>query len=346
MQEISLGEYIKRERLRQGITQEQLCEGICEPITISRMENGKQTPSYERIRAFLHRLGLPDDRYFALLSPTEMEIRTLQDEIRADSIRFYRATAEDRVAIREEGLKKLEALENLAEANDRIIHQHVLIAKITFGKPDGPYTPEEKLDILLEALRTTVPNLDLEEINLGLYTLEETTLLNKIATAYAEMGQPKKAIDIYRQLLKYVQKHYSKMSRYAGKVALIAHNYTRELFEVGRYDDAIEIAELGRKACTEYGHYQFLPGLLDIMGGCYFYKGDHEQCKEYYRCAYYIYKAIGNDSDRLRLEKDAKNRLGQDFSFNGPHQEDPGPHAAERNTERWDSQGHPALRVP
>ena len=41
MQELSLGEYIKRERLRQGITQEQLCEGICEPITISRMENGK-----------------------------------------------------------------------------------------------------------------------------------------------------------------------------------------------------------------------------------------------------------------------------------------------------------------
>lgn len=201
MQELSLGEYIRRERLRQGITQEQLCEGICEPITISRMENGKQTPSYERIRAFLHRLGLPDDRYFALLSPREMEIRTLQDEIRADSIRFYRATAEDQAAIREEGLKKLEALENLAETNDRIIHQHALIAKITFGKPDGPYTPEEKLDILLEALRTTVPNLDLEEINLGLYTLEETTLLNKIAAAYAEMGQPKKAIDIYRQCL-------------------------------------------------------------------------------------------------------------------------------------------------
>ncbi len=315
MQEISLGEYIKRERLRQGITQEQLCEGICEPITISRMENGKQTPSYERIRAFLHRLGLPDDRYFALLSPTEMEIRTLQNEIRADMIRFYRAIPEDKPVVRSEGLKKLKKLEDLAGSDERIIRQYILSIKVIFGKPNSPYSPEEKLNILLEALRITVPNLDLEEINLSLYTLEETSLLNQIAAAYAEMGQPKKAIDIYRQLLKYVQKHYSEMSRYAGKLALIAHNYTHALFLVGRYDDAIEVAELGEKACAEYAHYQFLPGLIHLLGSCYFYKGEHERCREYYRSAYHIYKAVGNDSDRLRLEKDAKSRLGIEFAF-------------------------------
>ena len=315
MKEMFLGEYIKQERLKQKITQEQLCEGICDPITVSRMENGKQMPSYNRIRAFLQRLGLPDKRFFALLSKNEQEIKTLQDEIRADSIRFERAALEDRPHIQAAGLQKLEQLEKLAEPDDRIIRQYIMSERATLGKPDGPYSPEERLNLLLEALRITVPNLDLEEINLGLYSMEETTLLNKVAVAYVQMGQEKKAIDIYRQLLKYVQKHYSEMSRYAGKLALIAHNYTRELFLVGRYDDAIEIAELGWKACTEYGHYQFLPGLLDLIGGCYFYKGEQEKCKEHYRCAYYIYKAIGNDSDRLRLETDAKQRLGFEFSF-------------------------------
>ena len=52
MREQFLGEYIRQERLKRGITQEQLCAGICEPITVSRMENGKQTPSYSRICAF------------------------------------------------------------------------------------------------------------------------------------------------------------------------------------------------------------------------------------------------------------------------------------------------------
>ena len=69
MREVFLGEYMKQRRLELGLTQEELCEGICEPITISRMENGRQTPSRNRINALLQRLGLPDDRYFATTSP-------------------------------------------------------------------------------------------------------------------------------------------------------------------------------------------------------------------------------------------------------------------------------------
>jgi len=95
MKELFLGEYIRQERLKQGVTQEQLCEGICEPITVSRMENDKQTPSYNRIRAFLQRLSLPDDRYFAVLSENELEIKGLQDEIRADAVRFSQAVPEN-----------------------------------------------------------------------------------------------------------------------------------------------------------------------------------------------------------------------------------------------------------
>lgn len=244
-----------------------------------------------------------------------MEIKVLQDEITADVIRFERATPEKRPSIRTEGLKKLDELERLAEVDERIIQQYILSKKSIFGKPDGPYSPEEQLDLLLEALHLTTPDLDLEEINLGLYSLEETSLLNAIACDYAQMGQLKKAIDIYRQLLKYVQKHYCDLSRYAGKFALVAHNYTHTLLLDGRYDDALEIAELGWKVCVEYAHYQFLPGLLDLLGGCWFYKGDREKCIEYYRCAYHVYKAIGNDRDRLFLERDARVRLGQEFSF-------------------------------
>ena len=86
MREVFLGEYMKQRRLELGLTQEQLCEGICEPMTISRMENGRQTPSRNRINALLQRLGLPDDRYFALLSKHEEEIAALQKEIIACSV--------------------------------------------------------------------------------------------------------------------------------------------------------------------------------------------------------------------------------------------------------------------
>ena len=312
MRELSLGEYIKQERIRQGITQEQLCEGICEPITISRMENGKQIPSYTRICTFLQRLGLPDDQYFALLNQNELEIKTLQDEIRADIIRFGRAKPENRPAIRASGIQKLEKLEC---TNERIIQQYILAMRGSFGTPQGAYSPKERLELLLETLHITVPNCNLEEIGLGLYSLDETSLISQIANVYADMGQLNKSIDIYRQLLKYIHKHYSKISRYAGKVALVSHNYTQVLLISGRYKDAFEIAELGRNICVKYNHYQFLPGILDLIGEYHYYKGSLEKCKEYYRDAYCLYKVIGNDRDRLLLEKMAKEQLNMDFCF-------------------------------
>ena len=313
MKELFLGEYIKNRRMDLGLTQEQLCEGICEPITLSRLENGKQTPSRNRINALLQRLGLPDDRYFALLSKNEMEINALQEEIRMDTIRYQRAGDEERPKIRETALEKIAKLEAIAEKDDRITQQYILSCTASIGKPDGPYTHAETRDILLQALRMTVPRFDLEEINLSLYSMDETNLINQIAVTYTLEGNRKKAIDIYRQLLKYVQRHYKELARYAGCLAQIAHNYSRELLMEKRYDEALEIAELGRRACVEYGHYQFLPGLLDLIGGCYYFTGDPDKCREYYLRAYYLYEVIGHEHNRIILEKVAKERIGLEF---------------------------------
>lgn len=315
MRELSLSEYIKQERIKQGITQEQLCEGICEPITISRLENGKQIPSYTRIRTFLQRLSLVDNQYFALLSQNELAIKTLHDEILANAILFGRSAPEGRSRLRTIGMQKLEMLEKLAKPDDGIIRQYILAMKGILGKPEEPYSPEERLRLLWDALRITVPNFNIEEINLGLYSQDEITLIIQIANIYARIKQPNNSIDIYRQLFEYAEKHYHKSLQYAGKYALIAHNYTKTLFDVGRYDDAIDIAEQGRKICVKYAHYQFLPGLLDFLGGCYFYKGELEKCKEYYRVAYCFYKVTKNDRDRRLLEEAAKERLNLEFPF-------------------------------
>ena len=126
MREMFLGEFIKNRRMELGLTQEQLCEGICEPITISRLENGKQTPSRNRINALLQRLGLPGDRYYALLSKNEKEVAALRKEIRADEIRLRRALERDQTEIRERMMKNLEQLEAIAEADDQITQQGIL----------------------------------------------------------------------------------------------------------------------------------------------------------------------------------------------------------------------------
>ena len=45
MEKNTLGEIIHHLRKKAGLTQEALADGICSPVSISRIENGKQMPS-------------------------------------------------------------------------------------------------------------------------------------------------------------------------------------------------------------------------------------------------------------------------------------------------------------
>jgi transcriptional regulator with XRE-family HTH domain len=296
MREIPIGAYIRQKREDQGLTQRQLCEGICEAATISRIESGQQTPCRSRLSALLQRLGLPDDRYFALLSPNETEISSLQAEIRSCSVHGRR----------ERGLELLAELENIMEADDNIIRQFILRSRVLLGD----YGFEEQLDMLLEATRLTVPRFDLDKIESFLYSFDEIKIINQIGNIYAHAGQQKKAIDIYSRLLQYVQQHNSNITQSTGQLTLVAYNYALELDVCHLYQDAVEIAELCRQTCVDYGHYQFLPGALHIMAECYHFMGDDEKSKDLYLQAYGIYKAIGNEHDLLLLKKDVREQLG------------------------------------
>ena len=161
MKNVFLGEYVKQRRLDLGLTQEQLCYGICEPMTLSRLENGKQTPSRNRINALLQRLGLPDDRYFALLSKNELEMEALQKEIVACNVT-------EKVP---EGFEKLAQFEKLADPDDQIAQQFALRSRVLLGRLDGTMFYELKNGTLVET-KDAQGNFDLTQV-LGNKYLED-----------------------------------------------------------------------------------------------------------------------------------------------------------------------------
>lgn len=299
MQNFFLGDYIKQKRLDLGLTQEQLCEGICEPMTLSRLENGKQTPSRNRINALLQRLGLPDDRYFALLSKNELEMEALQKEIVACNVT-------ERVA---EGFEKLAQFEALAAPDDQIAQQFALRSRVLLGRLDGRYTPLEQIDLLMQAIRLTVPRFDLENIESFLYTKDEITIINQIGLAYSDDGQNKKAAEIYYQLLRYVRRHFKETLTSIGVLPLVLYNYARVLDLCGRYEDGAEIAQQCRKACVQYGHYQELPRCLEVEAECRHFMGDEETSKELYYQSYYLCKVIEYQVGLEVVKKEAKEYL-------------------------------------
>ena len=214
-----LGEYIKKQREKLGLTQEQVCEGICEQVTLSRLENGRQTPSRTRVNALLQRLGLPEDRYYMILTKNELEIEALKKEIIA-------CNALDSA---KEGFSKVEQLEKLVNTDDNLEKQFILRSKALLGYLAGRYTKEEKLRMLIQAIGLTIPDFDLEIIGSHLYTVDEMKIINQIAGVYSDMGQNKKAADIYYQLLKYVQKHQQEAVISSGMLPMVLGNYARAL---------------------------------------------------------------------------------------------------------------------
>ena len=309
MKEFPIGEVIRQRRIELGLTQEELCEGIYEPPTMSRIETGRQTPSRTKLNVLLQRLGLPDDRYYALLSDNETKIADLQKEIVSCNV----------LGKEKKGLEMINELEEIADPQDTTIQQFILRSKVILGKLENgeikPYSFEQKLEILFQAIHLTSPRFNIEEIDRGLYGLDEVKVINQIALTYSRNDEHKKAIDIYCQLLRYIKKHFQNILQSGGLLPLVCYNYARELDLVKRYEDALEIAQLGWQACVQYGQYRNLPVIIALMAECYHFLNDDNKSIEYYRQAYYIHKAIGNEKSIGVIMSETKKYFGNDFSF-------------------------------
>lgn len=309
MKELFIGEVIKRKRKELGLTQEELCEGICEPSTISRIESGKQVPAKNKLDALLQRLDLPGDRYYALLSRNELEISNLQSQIISCNVSNNK----------QEEQQCLKKLEEIVSEDDHLVRQFILRSKIAFGYLDGenlrPYTYEEKEKVLFEALYLTVPKFDIDEINNNFYTVEEIKIINQIALNYSDAGQNKTAIDIYHQLLKYIKKHLMNLKESNGLLILIAYNYSRSLYFEKRYEESIDIANLGLEASRQERCFSCLGGLLSVLGHALYVEGKLEESKKHLLQSFYIY-TIMRDNINIKLAKEnLKEFFNIDVSF-------------------------------
>ena len=308
-----LGEAIRKRRLELGLTQEQLCEGICEPITISRLENGKQTPSRNRLNAILERLDMPRERYFAFLSPDENEIENLEREIILCNASFEQAPVEKRAEIRQEAFALHRKLESLLKSDDNLIRQRILRSRVLLGKEEGSYSEPEKIQLLLEAMHLTLPSFDLEHIDRGLYTMEEIKIINNLGNAYSRNGDSMQAISIFRQLFLHMKDHVKSATPARATIAMVAYNYARELGIIGRYEEAVQIAEEGRRYALTYGNYRSLASILGVLAEGYYHLGKIGESRDFYYQNYYMSKAVGELYDLPFIREDAEKYLGLVF---------------------------------
>ena len=67
-------ELLKELREAKGISQEELCEGICTRETLSRIEGGKRNPNKKKLFAMLKRMGVGRETYYGYIAADEYQL--------------------------------------------------------------------------------------------------------------------------------------------------------------------------------------------------------------------------------------------------------------------------------
>ena len=143
--------------------------------------------------------------------------------------------------------------------------------------------------MLKQALELTCTGINLENMSGFLLGEDETKIINQIAITYSEEGKRRQAIEIYRQLIRYVESHFSDCEVRQVMLPLTAYNYSRLLGLERRYEEAIEVTELGRQCCVKYNKCRMLGGLLLNIACCLHEMGKDEESRKIMQQSYYAY---------------------------------------------------------
>ncbi len=309
MNRFMIGDYIRTQREAKGINQDDLCRGICNRSTLSRIERGRQEPSYYTLKVLLQRLGIPEERFQILMGPQEFEIEELQQEIVADNVKHDFSSA----------LKKIERLETLFQAEQQpVLQQFVLRVRALAGyEKDGQhfdYDYSTQREMLTHALELTCAGINLKNMGRFLLGEDEAKIINQIAITYSEEGNRRQAIEIYRQLIRYVQSHFAGCEIGQIMLPLTAYNYSKILGLEHKYKEAIEVAELGRQCCVKYNKCRMLGGLLLNIACCLHEMGEDERSWELLTQSYYVYKVMEEHRSCKVVQNYAKETFGMELN--------------------------------
>lgn len=298
-----IGDYIKRRRKELALTQEQLCEGLCDAATLSRLETGFHSPRRSLLNALLQRLGLPTTRYFAVVTKNELALESLEKEIVACNVQKRW----------EDGFAKLDQLRTLTDPDDTLTQQFILRSEALLGGRTGRYTLPQQLDLLTQALRLTVPRFTLDTMEQFLYSTEETKLLNQIAGTYSRMGQSEQALSLLEKTIIYLRAHISEALEGNNVLTMLLFNYARELCIQKQYKACLSVCEETRRICVQYGHYHYLPGALSLRAEALHFLGNDAKSLESYLASYVLHQ-VTEDGNSAQVARDAKQFLNVDLS--------------------------------
>lgn len=260
-------ELIRQLRLEKGLTQEQLAEGICSAVTVSRIENGTQQPSGRVLELLLDRLG---EDVFHTLKTTVLRTDARDIRNKEEEILHYIASG-----------KTVEAQSLLSEIRDQEMSIPVqqqrtkYMEALLLRQRDGDRKAIQEL--LEEALRLTKPRFDKTDFRNTILTSQEMQIISFLSVILWEQSEYRQALRVSFELSEAMERKGGTAQHHQHLYICVLINQIQFLETEKRYDEAYEICRKAERLCKETDYMSLYPELLFSRAKLLFFKGKSEE---------------------------------------------------------------------
>lgn len=278
----SAKEAIKEARIKAGLTQEEMAEGICSFQALSRIETGVSGVSPGTFQTLMEHAGAPCERYPVFSGRNDFDCFYVLRHAH-----FYLDTCQTDLAWQE--LKKTEEKK---WANNRLYYQEWLFLHGRLQYYTYRYNHKQNLSTLLNALHVTRPEIDLFDFHSLLLSRNEIQILTAIAQEFLYLKQIHTCHEILIQVEAYLENcefTCLEKERMRAGSAIVRAKY---LIASKEYSEALKTADIHRHQMVINIDTAFLFELTFLTGLCLYYTGAVEQATAYINAAFYSAHAV------------------------------------------------------
>ena len=253
MKELTIGDIIKYQINKKGISPEKLTEGLCTPTSLKRLINGDTRQSFFLVERILQRLGISVNKVTLLHNESDDTLLIMREMICKLLVEKAYAKAE----------YILSEYETVADLSCPLHLQYILETRGVI-LTEGYGKHEEALELYHKAFKAVLERFEADKLSDFLLGEEEMILL--MLMLKEEMKVKNTNISVYaRQLLDYVEKQYEDEEVRTNIYTKLAWLMGESAMKNNNYEDALELTLGGIEALTDNGLLLHLPQFLDRL---------------------------------------------------------------------------------
>lgn len=276
------GKTIREARLKAGLTQEQLSEGVCSVLSLSRIENGSSGVSPSTFQALMAHAGAPCEVYPIFANRQDFDcFYTLK------RARFYLDSWQ-----LQESYDELEKIEKWSFADNKFYYQEWLYLHGRLLVRSDMKDHQVLFDLFSNSLHITRPHVDFSDFRNMLLSITEIELFIAIAQEFLYLDQADMCLAICSQIFSYLSDAEISQLEKDRLFAEHAITYAKYLLYTKDYKKALSIADSNRHKMVQNSANGLVLELNFLTALSYYYTGDFQTAYEYFKNTFYSAHSI------------------------------------------------------